>query len=258
VLNQEIKSNNIINPNFKKLFNKNLKSDINDLTKVGNNNIQSINENNQNYRDKIITENLEIHSKNAINLKTRTLLEPFNNKSENISKKLGDSSNLLIFNQEVNEENRFNLKKPNETNLNYEILKKSPIILNRKITIQDLEKERNEISSLKLICGIFKSKKATIRGRFGLHYYHYLVDYIDKTLNIFNYFQTCHEFENLKEILFENYKKNFSNIKPIILIDESEIKSVSEHESLNKNRFNFHKMDRIIANLFNKLDNNEI
>lgn len=48
-------------------------------------------------------------------------------------------------------------------------------------------------------------------------------NYFNKNLNIFNYFQICNEFQALKEILFEQYAKYFSNFKPKISLHDLEI-----------------------------------
>jgi len=254
--NQSINFKNLNNPNYKEICKENIKTDIRNFS--DNIPVNKIKSKNQNYREKISTGDLDKFSPKIINLKhNRTSIDASNDKTENNYRKLGDSSNLVFLNQEVKEENEINLNKPNEMSFNHEIHDKNPSSLNRKIFSKELETAKNSISIYKLMCGFLKPKKGTVRSNFGLHFYLYFVEYIDKTLNIFNYFQICNEFNNIKSILFEDYTKKFSNIKPMIMLNESEteIRSLTEKDNFNNNRVNSQKIDRIITNLFAKFDN---
>lgn len=74
-------------------------------------------------------------------------------------------------------------------------------------------------------------------------------------MNIFNYYLLCNELKNMKEILFEDYNKHFLNIKPSIEVNETGIKILVNQKDTNQNnRLNSSRSDRILANLFDRLE----
>jgi len=263
----KIKINNSFNLNSN-IHDKSLKTNLNPEFK-NNPGIESIykkeqnNKNKQNDHLRYSQEKLKINPNGLIKPTKMTIIGINNNQSDNMSKRLGDSSNLEYLNQEVKDENNLNLKNLNKENLKNKYVrrsKKAPIIpkLKQEISKNKFENEKNKISVMKLFCSnLLNLKKGSIRDNFRLHYYKFFEEYSDNKLNVLNYFQTLNDFQNIKEIIIEGKSTEFSNLKPTIEIRDSGINFEVEKLKINANRNNNFRFDRILENLLEKLRKNE-
>jgi hypothetical protein len=149
------------------------------------------------------------------------------------------------------------VKASNELNLNTENehrIKKENNAKLKKINI--LDKEKN-IGIFRLICiDAFNLRKNSTPKKLGFYHFYFnnFIEFCDKKFSVFNYLKVCEEFENVKEILFEDYANIFTNIRPIIELDEFGMKPVSSFNDHELTRIINTKVDRIFKNLFSKLE----
>jgi len=194
----------------------------------------------------------------------------FGNKEDQMIKftnKIIDNSNLQYLNHEQKSESKLNINKGNEIKSNLRELYKNNTIFSKGKTkfYINLEEEKNNISILKLIFSKFaKLKKGSTRNQLAYYYYYYFTNYSEEIFNIFNYFKICNEIKNIKDILFEEHTKQFSDIRPVIELDDSEFgseyarKAINAYQLNNKNKSYNNKIDRIFTNLLEKLDKKEL
>jgi len=258
--NLKIDSNNIINSNSELKKNKNLYNDFKSFSRmIKENKLTDLKNNLQEIHPRKLTDQLKINPLVEMQTKKRSSLGiSYENKLNSSSKILVESGNMKVLNKDLKAENNLNKiqfqnKNRNEKSFNLELVKNNTIFIKSKNTLNFLN-EKNKISTLGMIfSNCSKKHKNSIRSNFRYHYYRFFNDYLNKSLNIFTYYQNCNELENIKEILFEDYSKQFSYIKPAIELNEFGINLECFHNKTTSTISNKIKIDRIISNMFNKL-----
>ncbi len=180
----------------------------------------------------------------------------YKNEYLNNQKVNNDSSNLEYLNLEEKDLNKLNMIKDKD---NARSSKKEHVSTAGKILTKSLNLvEEKNVSIFRLMCiDAFRMRKKSTPKKLGFYYFYFnkFIEFYDKKFDVFNYLKICEEFENLKDIVFEDYKFEFAKMRPVIDLDELGMNCErSTNKKFDLNTINMKKIDRILTNLLCKLE----
>jgi len=220
--------------------------------------------NNLNSND-IVYENRQLNAKkrlnasgsNVLNLKTSKIKPGSKNKNAYLNnQKVGDSNNLNYLKPDSKEVDKLNLNTDNEVRGIKTINVPNKMFIDPKVKKSLPLVEDKNVSIFRLMCiDAFKKRKKSSPKKLGFFYFYFnnLIEFYDKKFDVFNYLKVCEEFENMKEILFEDYKNEFAKIKTVIDMDPFGVNFEAVFYKQDQSKIKTMKSDRILRNLFIKL-----
>ncbi len=228
-----------------------------------NNNTNNLNSKDTSRKNKYYRRKKSLYASNSI-LQNQNLFKNNNNYNNKSSKekneylnnqKAGDSSNLEYLNQEQKDLCKLNLIKDNH---NARPSEKDHISTAGKSPQKAVSVvEGKNLSIFRLMCiDAFRMRKKSSPKKLGFYYFYFnkLIECYDKKFDVFNYLKICEEFENMKDIVFDDYKIEFAKIRPVFDLDGlGENCERSSDQQNHHSTVNMKKIDRILTNLFRKL-----